>query len=239
MSSTRIGLRRVVAAAVSIVLLVGVVVVPTAAAATSVTGSLTFRERIALTPSAVAIVTIIDTTAAADAGVIIGQQVINGPTAVPIDFSVLVEADTIVPTNAYALYATIIDGASTWHNNVGHPVITGGPTKGVDLTLTAVPQAPGAAVGGKIVLPSGTTLKPGGVLIAALIKVETGTILARVVRPQASPTDLSFTIGYDPSVIHPDSTYVIKGAIVDGPSVWGNREGVTAISKSAATPQVE
>ena len=91
-------------------------VVPIAAATTSVTGSLTFRERIALTPEAVAIVTIIDTTAAPDAGVIIGEQVINGPTAVPIDFSVLIEADTIDQTHAYALYATIIDGPSTWHN---------------------------------------------------------------------------------------------------------------------------
>jgi uncharacterized lipoprotein YbaY len=60
--STRTGLRRLVVAAVAIVLLAGVVVVPIAAATTSVTGSLTFRERVALTPDATAIVTIIDTT---------------------------------------------------------------------------------------------------------------------------------------------------------------------------------
>ena len=172
MSSTQIGLRRAAAVAVAIVLLSAVVVVPTAAATSHVSGSLTFRERIALTPTSVAIVTIIDNTAAADAGVIIGQQVINGPTAVPIDFAVLVEDSSIVPTHSYSLYATIIDGASTWHNPVGEPVITGGPTKGIDLTLTAVPQAPGGAVSGKIVLPSGTTLKPGGVLIAALVNVK-------------------------------------------------------------------
>src|SRR4029079_12593584 len=174
-------------AAVAIVVLTAVAVVPIAAATSHVSGSLTFRERIALTPWAVAIVTIIDNTAAADAGVIIGQQVINGPTTVPIDLSVLVEDSFIVPTLCYSLYATILDGASNWPHNVGQPVITGGPTKGVDLTLTAVPQAPGAAIGGKIVLPADTKLKPGGVLIAALIKVETGTILARTVRPQADP----------------------------------------------------
>jgi len=122
--STRIGLRRALTAAVAIVVLTAVAVVPIAAATSHVSGSLTFRERIALTPGAVAIVTIIDNTAAADAGVIIGQQVINGPTTVPIDFSVLVEDSSIVPTHAYSLYATIIDGASTWHNNVGQPVIT-------------------------------------------------------------------------------------------------------------------
>src|SRR4029077_296848 len=160
------------------------------------------------------------------------------PTALPVDFSVLLEADTIDPTHAYSLYATILDGTSTWHNPVGEPVITGGPTKGVDLTLSAVPQAPGAAVNGTIVPPSGTALAPGGILIAALVNVEKGTILDRVVRPQTSPTDLSFSIGYDPSLIHPDSTYVVKGAVVDGSKVYGNREGVEAITKSAAKSTV-
>ena len=119
MPSTRTGLRRAALAAVAVVLLAGVVVVPTAAATASVTGSLTYREKIALTPAAVAIVTIIDTTAAPDAGAVIGQQVINGPTAVPIDFSVLVDAATIDQTHAYALFATIIDGTSTWENARG------------------------------------------------------------------------------------------------------------------------
>src|SRR3954469_22907005 len=236
--STRIGLRRIAAVAVAMSVLTGVVVVPIAAATSSVSGSLTYREKVALTPAAVAIVTIIDNPAAPDAGVIVGEQVIHGPTALPVDFSVLVEAGTIQSAHSYSLYATIIDGASTWHNPVGEPVITGGPTKGVDLTLTAVPQAPGAAVTGTIVPPSGVSLAPGGVVIAALVNVETGTILDRVVLPQASPSDLAFSIGYDPSLIHPDSTYVVKGAVVDGPKVYGNREGVTAISKSAAKSTV-
>src|SRR3954449_5649462 len=102
--STRIGLRRIAAVAVAMSVLTGVVAVPIAAATSTVSGSLTYREKVALTPAAVAIVTIIDTTAAADAGVIIGQQVINGPTALPIDFSVLVEADQIDQKHAYALY---------------------------------------------------------------------------------------------------------------------------------------
>ena len=170
-------------AAVAIVLLAGVAVVPIAAANSSVTGTLTYLERIALTPDAVAIVTIIDTTAAPDAGAVIGQQLIDGPNNVPIDFSVLVDAATIDPTHAYALFATIIDGTSTWENPVGEPVITGGPTSGINLTLTAVPLAPGALVGGTIAPPTGTTLSPSTILIAALIKVETGTLVSRVVRP--------------------------------------------------------
>ena len=84
--------------------------------------------------------------------------------------------------------------------------------------------------------PADTTLSPQAVSIAALIKVETGTLVARQScrsRPTtqaAGPTSLSFAIGYDPSLIDPAATYVVKGGVVDGANVWQNRDGVTAIS---------
>ena len=126
--------------------------------------------------------TIVDQTAAADAGAVIGQQRIDAPAAIPIDFSVLFDAATIDPTHSYALFATIVDGTTTWQNAVGEPVITGGPTKGVALVLTALPS-PAAIVGGTILPPAGTIIAPSAVSIAALIKVETGTLVARQTRP--------------------------------------------------------
>jgi hypothetical protein len=54
------------------------------------------------------------------------------------------------------------------------------------------------------------------VRIAALIKVETGTLVARQVVPVADPGDLGSRSGFDPSVIDPAATYVVKGGIVDG-----------------------
>ena len=156
--------RRLRAAAILVLLaaLTGAVLaVPIAAATSSVTGSITYRERIALTPQAVAIVTIVDTTAAPDAGVVIGQQRIDAPTAVPIDFSVLVDASTIDQTHAYALFATIVDGTSTWQNPIGEPVITGGPTSGLALTLASVPATPAATITGTIVPPAATAHRTG------------------------------------------------------------------------------
>ena len=81
---------------------------------------------------------------------------------IPIDFSVLVDADTIDPTHSYALFATIVDGTTTWQNAVGEPVITGGPTKGVALVLTALPS-PAAIVGGTILPPADTVIGPSAV----------------------------------------------------------------------------
>ncbi len=233
MSKSRLALRRFGLVAVAGALLSGLLAVPIAAATSSVSGSLTYRERIALTPAAVAIVTIVDTTATPDAGVVIGQQRIDAPSGVPIDFSVLVDAATIDPTHAYALFASIVDGSSIWQNAVGEPVITGGPTKGIDLVLTGLPATPSAIIGGVIVPPSDAVIGPSAVAVTALIKVETGTLVDRQVRPITDPTDLSFAIGFDPSLIDPTVDYVIKGGIVDGSTVWQNRAGAAAIHDGA------
>ena len=246
MFRSRPTLRRLGLFGVAVALLSGLFALPTLAANSSVTGSLTYREAVALTPAAVAIVTIVDTTATADAGVVVGQQRIDAPASVPVDFSVLVDQSTIDPTHSYALFATITDGAATWQNTTGEPVITGGPTKGIDLVLTSVQANPGGVISGAIVPPANTTLSASAVTIAALIKVETGTLVARQVVPVAAaagqasgPTSLSFTIGFDPSVIDPAATYVVKGGVVDGATVWQNRDGVTAISGGTATPTVD
>ena len=55
--------------------------------------------------------TIVDQTASPDAGAIVGEEWIGAPATIPIDFSVLVDSATIDPTHAYALFATITDGA--------------------------------------------------------------------------------------------------------------------------------
>ena len=112
-------------------MLASLLVGPISAATSTVSGTLTFREKIALSPSAVAIVTIVDHTAAPDAGAIVGQQRIDAPGTVPIAFSVLVDDAAIDKTHAYGLYASIVDGTTTWQNAVGEPVITGGPTSGI------------------------------------------------------------------------------------------------------------
>ena len=209
-----------------------------AAATTTITGTLTSSETIALKPGAVAIITILDHTAATDAGAIVGQQRIDGPTAMPIAFSVLVDDSAIDKTHAYGLYATIVDGASTWQNATGEPVITGGPTSGIALALTALPATPPAKIDGTIAPPAGTRFGPAAVALTALIKLETGTMVARQVRPLTNPADLAFSIGFDPALIDPGATYVVKGGIVDGASMWQNRAGVTVIQGGKATSSI-
>ncbi len=180
--------------------LVGLVAAPVSAATAVVTGSLSYAETTALSPSAIAVVTVVDTSASADAGVIVGQQRIANPGNVPIAFAVPYDASTIVDDHAYALFASIIDGNTTWQNNEAVPVITGGPTSGVDVVLPQIPTGL-PQVTGTMSLPAGTTLSSSAVLIAALIKSDTGTLVSRDVHGVAIGSELEFGIPVDTTLI--------------------------------------
>ena len=89
MSSSRPILRRLSATMLAVGLVAALMAVPTSAATTAVTGTLSYAESVTLTPDAVAVVTIVDQTASPDAGAIVGEEWIGAPTTIPIDFSVL------------------------------------------------------------------------------------------------------------------------------------------------------
>ena len=217
------------------VVLLGVAIAPVAAKTAKVTGTLVLpADAAAPGATAVAVVTLIDATNTSDSGNIIGQQRIDGIGATPVAFAVAFEADTIDKTHAYALFATVVDGSSTWQNPTGVPVITGGPVEGVKVPIS--PQITGnSTIEGSLLLPKGTTAGPGSVAIAALIKQDTGTLVSRQVQPTVSGVAPAFSISFDSSLIDPAATYVVKAAIVTGAKVWENQTGVPAISGGDAS----
>ena len=125
----------------------------------------------------------------------------------------------------------IVDGSNTVNPQGSRP--TGGSDSPRGRPPDAVP-APAETITGTITTSARTTLSSSAVAIAALIKQETGTLVNRQVQPISGDGPISFSIGFDPSVIDPSATYVVKGGIVDGPTVWENRQGVAAIT--AGTP---
>ena len=216
-------------------ILAGLVIVPAMATTLAVTGGIVLPTGAAWPgPDAIVVVTLIDTTNTTDSGNVIGQERIDGIGDGHVVFSVPFEADTIVRSHAYALFATMVEGGSTWQNPVGIPVITGGPVEGVALPVAPVTPGTGTIDGG-IVLPQGTTLGPAAVVIAALIKQETGTLVSRQVQPTVTGSSPTFSVSFDPSLIDPAATYVVKAAVVDGASVWENPAGVPAIVGGATT----
>lgn len=217
--------------------LVATSALPLSAATGHVSGTLTIREKIGLSGKALAVVSIVDMVVGANAGVIVGQQRIDAIGEVPVPFSVPYDVNRIDPRHAYGLFATLIDGATSWQNSQGIAVLTGGPTSGVDAILPLA-GAPAATIVGSITMTARATLGPGTVAVAELIKKETGTVVNRQVRPAPGRPPIAFSIGFDPSVIDPRATYLVKAALIDGGRVWDNRVGVLAITAGVALPAV-
>ena len=223
----------VVLAAVAALLLPAAVAVGAPAA---VTGSVTSEDATALTGDAVLVVTLVDQQASPDAGVIVGEQRIDGA-ALPAEFSVPYDDAAIDTTHSYALYASVVDGDTTLESFEPVPVITGGPVADVSVPVSPVAETATGEVTGTITRTDTTPLTADAVAIATLINENTGTLVAREVVP--SPADpITFTIQVDPGVIDPAATYVVKAGIVDGETTWEGRDGVPAIADGALVTDI-
>ena len=83
---------------------------PTVAASGVVTGTVTYRERVALTPDAVVEVALLDVSRAGAPSVTIGEQMIENPGQVPIAFEIEYDPADIDPRFSYAVRAVIKEG---------------------------------------------------------------------------------------------------------------------------------
>ena len=107
----------------------------------TVTGVVTYRERIALPPDVVVTVRIEDTSRADAPAILIGEQAIRDPGQVPIPFAVPYDPRLIDPRSRYTLRVRIEDasGRLLWINTQAYPVITGGnPTSDIEIVVMRV-----------------------------------------------------------------------------------------------------
>ncbi len=116
----------------------------------SVRGTITYRERIALSPDAVVTVQLRDTSLADAASVLIAEQTISNPGQVPIDFELRYVSDEIDDRNVYSVSAVITegDGRMAFTNDTAFDVITRGNPRRVDMTLVMVEPPPELAPAG-------------------------------------------------------------------------------------------
>ena len=208
------------------------------ATTTVLEGTIAADDGVTWSEDAVAVVTLVDMSAKPEAGAILGQQRIDGPGAAPIAYEVLYDDSRVDPKGAYAAYATIVDGDSVYATPLPVPVLTGGPDTGVELAIAAVPDYP-ASITGSVTPPAGASLSPTAVTTEVLVKETTGTPIGvrTIVEPTSGP--IPYQVGYEPDLIDPNETYVVKAAIVDNGNVWGAPQGVLAIDNGEAVPAVD
>ena len=129
---------------------------PGAGESTRVSGTVSYRERIALAPGSLVIVTLEDTSKADAIATMLGEARITiERNQVPISFAIEVEPGRIEPRHRYAVRARILDpqGALRWTSTQAYPVITAGHPNSVDVQVEAI-RSPVAADPGAAAAPS-------------------------------------------------------------------------------------
>ena len=110
----------------------------------SVSGTVTYRERLALTEDAKLIVELRDVSYADAAAPLIARQTIDGPGQVPIKFKVEYSRQDIDSRNTYSISARIVesDGRLAFTNDTAYDVITNGNPSKIDMLLVLVQPPP-------------------------------------------------------------------------------------------------
>ncbi len=109
---------------------------PQAQSAMEVTGSVSYRERIALSPEAVLQVEVVEAGAQAGTESIVAQQTYPNPGQVPLRFSVTVPGERFRPEGTYLLRARITDGTRSFTAAQATPVLTqGNPSQDVQVLV--------------------------------------------------------------------------------------------------------
>ena len=112
-----------------------------------VSGTVTYRERLALTPDATLVVELRDVSYADAPAPLIARQTISAPEQVPISFKVGYNRADIDSRSTYSVSARIIesDGRLAFTNDTAYEVITRGNPNKVDMLLVLVQPPPDLA----------------------------------------------------------------------------------------------
>jgi len=105
----------------------------------TVSGTVNYRERIALTPDVVLEVELVDVSRADAPAEVLGRQVIESPGQVPISFSIEYDPADIQENHTYAVQARIREGDRLrWVSTEAYLVITRDHPTQVDILVRAV-----------------------------------------------------------------------------------------------------
>jgi uncharacterized lipoprotein YbaY len=105
----------------------------------AVTGTLTYRERIALPPDATATVVLADVSRADAPAITLAEQTISPAGQVPISFRLEYDPAAIDPRNRYVVRGTITAGGQLLFTTAqAYPVITQGAPSDVEVVLQSV-----------------------------------------------------------------------------------------------------
>jgi len=108
----------------------------------AVTGSVTYRERIALSDAAVVEVELVDVSVADGPATVVSTLRIRSPGQVPVHFKLEYQADRIDPTHRYTVQARIREGDTlAFATDTAYPVITADNPRIVEVVVVPIGSA--------------------------------------------------------------------------------------------------
>ena len=195
-------------------------------------GTLNYDEPHKLTSDARAVIVLVDVTAGPDDGTVVAQTSIKNPGPQPVKFQLAYPFSVINQGDKYSVYAGIVDGDSAWATPTGASVDVPQPEiTGVKLQLEYRPDLLKGAVTGSI---TGVGLDPAkdpdSYGTSLIIDVNTGaTIGFQLISPTGN-TPIPYSVPFDPSTIKQNASYVARGSVWDGTTLWNTPAGVPVIT---------
>jgi uncharacterized lipoprotein YbaY len=217
---------RILLAAALVLINLLVLAGPIKASDNLVTGTLIFNEDVLLAPDAIAVVTLTDRSKDATAGTIIGQQRIDGGVGPETPFAVPFDPAAINQKHAYSIYASLISGPNQYQSAAPVPVITGGPTDGLQVEVVAPAYQTPASITGTIALPADTELSEAAVAYAAILNTTTGRLVARQVIASPTVFPIPFEVAFDAALLNPENSYVAAAGVIDGTTLYQTAQPV-------------
>ncbi len=212
---------------------------------TTVSGTVTYRQRTALPPGAVTTVQLQDVSLADAPATILGeQQIAMDGKSVPVPYVIAYDPAAIDPRNTYSVAARITDagGKLLFISDTMIPVITrDSPT--ADVEIVVVPVAGGdtstnqtASVTGTLTYLQRIALPPGSVANVQIQDVSRAGAPAEVIGEQEFSMDgksvpVAFAVPYDPSKILDNHRYSVRATIRDA-------EGKLRFTTDTITPVI-
>jgi uncharacterized lipoprotein YbaY len=106
---------------------------------TVISGTVSYREGVAMPPGAVLTISLLDTSRADAPSELVAEVVLDDPGNGPIDFELAYDPAVIDDRHTYAVRTTIeVDGALRWTSTSAHLVVTNGQPTRVEVPLTRV-----------------------------------------------------------------------------------------------------
>jgi len=186
----------------------------------SVSGTITYRERIPLSPGAMVRISLNDTSYADGPSELIAEQTITDPGQIPIDFRVPYPREAIDSRNTYSISVRIeeADGRLAFINDTAYDVITKGNPNKVDMVLVMVEPAPEMVDGEWTPSDNAPVEQPVDVVETHMIW-EGSQAFVRVVY-QVAATDGCYRLGREDATIEGTVVNVTVTAWIPAPTPW-------------------